>query len=398
VWIINLWRFLRSYLKVRVEGVNTEKFINLAVIRGVAFWDLKKHQNGAVLELPANNLKKLRVIARKTGCSIKILEKKGLLFWWRKGKKRKGFVLGFLCFVVSLYIATLFVWNVQATGMEDLTEREVIELAAEAGLEKGMLKWDLDTERIENRVAMMHEDIVWAGVRIRGTTVEIKIVEHKKREELPPEDVEAHLVASKDGLVEKVLELEGEAEVKPGDTVSRGEILIRGAETIKIPDDPEEEPEKERVYPKGKVEARVWYESRKPVPEKEIKRKKTGEEQTALYIKYNGRRWRLRGPGDSPYQRYWKKSRSRKWGGNTWQLPLELVSVYYYEIEKEEKPLSRVEAVEKAKKEARSELKNQLPQDVEVRDYYWEKKRKNGQLYIRFVIETIEDIAEIKYN
>ncbi len=398
MWLIKGWRFIMSYLKIKVEGTYTEKFVNLAVIRGVGFWNLKKNRTEATLELPVKNLKRLRPIARQTGCRIKILEKQGLLVWWKKGRKSKGFVLGALFFLASLYVATSFVWFVQAAGNKELTEEEVVELAAEAGLQPGMYKGHLEVDKIEARIARMHEDIVWAGLRIRGTTVEVEIVEHKKvKEEVPPRGVKADLVASRDGYIVEVLELEGEAEVEPGDTVSPGDILIRGERTTKIHDDPEEAPEKERVFPRGKVEARVWYDFRAPVQEREKLREFTGRKESAYYIAWKGERRLLRGPEESPFSNYQKEVNRGDWELGGREIPLDIITVQYREVETETRRLSREEAEEKAKRKARRKASRELSEETEVRDYRWERIKEDGKSYIMFVIETIEDIAEIRY-
>ena len=57
----------------------------------------------------------IRPIAKKTGCRVRILRKKGLPFWFT-GIGKKNIFLGAVVFVVLFYIMTSFVWTVEVIG------------------------------------------------------------------------------------------------------------------------------------------------------------------------------------------------------------------------------------------------------------------------------------------
>jgi len=400
VWIINIWRFIQGYLCVVIRGRGSERLVNQAVIRGIRFWELKKSHREVSLKIPVKNFKHLRPLARHVGCRVRIREKRGLWFWWKRGRKRKGFLLGLLFFLVALYVASLFVWFIQVTGLENLEKNEVLRVAERAGLQTGVYQGRLDLEQVEKEIVLEFEEIAWVNVKLKGSLAEIEIVEHKIPEfpgDVPPQDGRADLVASKDGLVKDVLVLEGKAKVEPGETVSKGDVLIKGERVAEIPENEEEEPEKEQVFPRGEVEARVWYQEQVPIETQRVEKNITGERKTARYLKAGENIYRLQGPASSPYQNYKVEKTTRDWNRWIFRLPLELLTVTYHQVEVKRIDLSSRIALQEARGKARTKVEKQLPEEAEVVDKSWEKVKENDRDKIRCLAETIENIAEIRY-
>ena len=84
---------------VEIEGFFTERFINLCKINNIKIWDIRNIVNGVTrFKIHISDFKKLRTIARKTKCKIRIKEKQGLYFKLFKYRKRK--LLAFLSIVL----------------------------------------------------------------------------------------------------------------------------------------------------------------------------------------------------------------------------------------------------------------------------------------------------------
>jgi similar to stage IV sporulation protein len=100
------------------------------------------------------------------------------------------------------------------------------------------------------------------------------------------EGTPCHIVAAKDGIIEKVLPLRGEAVVKVGDTVSKGDVLISGSVSLSGGDGEEK---KLLVRAKGIVKARVWYRESVEVPLVESVKTYTGRVKKAYKIRLGNR-------------------------------------------------------------------------------------------------------------
>ena len=86
---------------------------------------------------------------------------------------------------------------------------------------------------------------------MRGGVLSVEVVQALPPIEFTAVDNRAHVVALYDGVIESIVALQGVAMVKPGDTVQKGDILIRGyfEHASAAP---------RYVHANGIVQARVW--------------------------------------------------------------------------------------------------------------------------------------------
>ncbi len=395
VFIIRLWRYCRGYLVILLRGRGVERLLNLAIARGVTFWDLRKNSEGAQLSIPLDSFKALRPLVRQTHCKLHIQSKVGLPFWSYRLRRRWGLVMGLLLFLTALYLATSVIWTIRVSGNQELEHEEVLKLAEELGIKLWVWKRTLNLPELEDELSRRHGDIAWAGIRVKGTLLEIEIVEH-----LPEPKVDrrpADLVATKDGVIERVLVLEGEAVVAPGDTVIKGDLLVQGCMFIQDPTlPPEEQPPPLEVRAKGEVEARVWYEGVAPINEKELLQKDTGNSGKGYYLRWPDGNLKIWGFRSSPFDISRQEVVKWSWRWRNLSLPVEVITVTYFEIIQEIKTLSPQEALQQAREEALSQLREQLPEGVDYSQIYFQEFTDQGKDWVRAVAETREDIAEIR--
>ena len=84
--------YIFGYVKIFVEGYYIERFINICKNEKIVIWNLKRDKNIRLyLNVGKKEFKKICKIAKKTKCSVKIKNKKGLPFLLYKYKKRKIF-------------------------------------------------------------------------------------------------------------------------------------------------------------------------------------------------------------------------------------------------------------------------------------------------------------------
>ena len=84
----NWHRKVNGYVEIQVEGYFSERFINLITNKGLIAWDIKKINDGTILvKVIPKDFKTIRKIAHVTGCKIKIVKKKGILFFMNRYKK-----------------------------------------------------------------------------------------------------------------------------------------------------------------------------------------------------------------------------------------------------------------------------------------------------------------------
>jgi len=382
-----------GYLLISLQGPGLARLLNLTARQGIKFWDLSYRENMVTVKIRPRDLKRLRPLLKKTGCRVKILHKAGAPFILLRGKRRKGLALGIAFFCATLYFLSLFVWQINIEGNSDVRTEEIRAVLENYGVKEGTRKKDLDLSGLERALLLEIDDLKWVGASVKGVFLNIQVVERLR--EPPAEEESRCLVAAKDGLVTNILVLAGEALVKAGDTVQKGQELISGKVQVLEEQKGEQVEKVLEVKPRGIVEAVVWYESYAEAPLYLVQKRKTGNFTRSICLVVNGREYCLWGPPASPYRNYELEKIKRAYAWRNLRLPVELSSICYWEIEVEIRAVSPREALQKARSKALEEVNAQLPRGAAinkrfVNDFYFFELGKVG---CRVMVETLENIA-----
>lgn len=385
------WAHLTGYVLVVAEGVNPERLLNLALHRGLTLWDVRRiGRERLVFKARAQDFFALRHVARRAGCRLRLLRKRGCPFLWGRLRRRPAFLAGLLFFILALYLAGSFVWKVEtrfAAPPRYHREEEVLALAASLGLRPGAWRPGLVANDLARELARRLPRASWVGVRLDGVRATIEVVELVLPER-PPRA--AHLVAARDGVVEDVLVFQGTPRVKRGDVVRRGQVLISGI----VPGAGGEGAQLVRAQ--GVVRARVWYEVYATAPLLERREKATGREATAYFLVGDGRRWRLWGPETPPFRLWRREERSWTLAWGQVRLPLALVAVAWQEVTVEEIRHSPVQAEALARARAEEALGARVAAEARVLSRRTERVYSGaGEVKVRAVAETLEDIGQL---
>lgn len=411
--LLRLLSFLMGHVSLVVRGEFLEKFVNMAASRGIYLWDITRLGNDKVrVKVRISDVRPLRHIARATKSCFKIVERKGLPFMLNRMKKRKLLAIGGVVFLVTLYFLSSFVWFIQVTGNDKLSDEDIKKIAADAGLRPGVAKWDLDAKLVERTLREKIPSVAWAGVYVKGTRVTVEIAERKLVQEDPHRNEPAHIVAGKAGLIKEVLVLNGQAVVKEGDTVLPGSILISGEIKEEIKPEQTNQPLPEGQEPpepqyisrfvkaKGIVRARVWYEGYGECRISETLEKLSGQQKTSIRIKFGVKEIIISGPKESPFQYYEEKQNVKslpKW--RNLSIPVELRTVQYLEKLKERMNYGQAGAKRIAEQKALKEVNAKLPQGAKIMERRLEQVntgREEELVRIKAFVETVEDIGIIK--
>lgn len=402
MWVRNLWAYVLGYLVLTVQGEWPERFINLALTRGIPFWDIVQVNDQLLLvKVYARDFRVLRYVARRARCRLRIQAKRGLpfLFWRLRG--RQMLVGGAVVFCLILYFLSSFIWTVEVTGTRKISPALVREVAAKAGLRPGTPKFQIRSQSVAQYLLQQLPGLAYAGIEVKGTRARIQIVEKVVPEKsLGP----SHLVAKKAGMIKDFLVLSGVPLVKEGDVVQEGQILVSGIVTTPPPQENVEQfpgpPSEPRfVEARGIVRARVWYRCYGEAAREEVQVRKTGRVVKIVCIKLERKEIIIRGPRRIPYSLYHLKIQRRKfprWRNIT--LPVEFVTIKAEEIKRIRVHRGYQEALKIAVQHAQAQLTRLLPAHVPLAKRQLRVLQGGAEDLVRVVVtaEVVEDIGEPK--
>ncbi|MGD0153202.1 MAG: sporulation protein YqfD [Thermacetogeniaceae bacterium] len=398
--IRGLWAYILGFLVLVIRGEHPERFINLAMMRGVVLWDVTRVGPETLrVKVAARSLRPLRHIARHTRVRVHIRAKRGLPFTLQRLRRRWMLTGGAITFCLLLYLLSSLIWTVDVTGTKQLDADRVRQVAASAGLYPGNLRFLVNSKDVADCLMRTLPGIAFAEVDFWGTRVSIKIYEKVLPE---PSLGTAHIVAKKVGMIKEVLVLAGSPQVKEGDVVHAGQILISGViappphpKTEGVPQPPPPQYEPRYLEARGIVRARVWYRCYADALRDEVVEQKTGHVTSIVSIRIPNREIIIKGPPAVPYPLYdltEKKRKMPQWRNIT--LPVEFVTIRAEEIRRFRVRRSYDEAVRLASQQAQSAMAGQLSaQAVVTQRQLKVVDADQDHVGVQLVVETLEEIG-----
>jgi len=389
-------------IKVALKGKNQEKIINMAASRGIYIWDIKKSGDNMNFKVRSSGFNALKSLSEDNGFDLDVTEKQGLPFYRNLFQRRLGFFTGALIFIVALYILSSFVWFVEVNGNKKVETSKIMLTAAKHGVYQGAAKWNFSRTEVEEAMLRDLNQLSYVKLDINGVKARIEVVEKI----LPRSDVSGpcHLVATRDGVIEEVLVLDGQANVKTGDVVKKGDILISGIvfpeKSPYIVESPEEEEkdEEEELKPyavkaRGQVKARVWYEGYGECRLHEEKIVLSGRRLSKIYIETPWNTVFVKGQREKAYPLY-RQGVVKK----TINSPLGDFGLYRVEMVeqvKKTRDYSEKEAVKIAQEKAMKSLEQKKGKDKKVTESRLDilSRPSDPILRARIAVEVIEDIT-----
>lgn len=386
VFIIRIWNYFRGYAIIIVKGLKIERFINLAVVNNIYIWDIQKTDYTTVkAKIGLNNFSKLREIVRKTDSTVSIASKHGFPFLISNIKRRKLFYASLLSLFVFVCIMSSFVWMIEIVGVKTVDSEKIVKHLYEEGLKEGVFKGKLDRRHIENRVLIAMPELSWIGIQIRGTKAVVEVVEKREEPKIISRSDACDIVAAKDGVISKILALNGDPMVKDGDTVRKGQKLVTG--TIV-----REGFEVRHVHSMAQISARTWYEAAEEIPLQQLEYKPTGREANHYKLKILNKefsRWKSINYKD--YNEYVEEKNILSFGD--YIFPVKLIEYKFEELSPSLKTVTQDEAKQRCEERLNAQISLQIPEGAVIMNrkinYYEDKKSVKAKLSV----EVLEDIG-----
>lgn len=353
-----LLSYLIGYVRVEVEGYYIERFMNICRKQRITIWNLKRDKSVRLkLNIRSKEFKQICQIAKRTNCKVKINKKKGIPFLIHRYQKRKFFFLLLIVFILLLVGSSQFVWNIEIQEEQGRTLENIEKDIDEVGLKTGKCKANIDTKEIINKVRLKRQDIAWMGIELKGTNAIVKLVKADEKPDIINEDDYCSIVSDKTGVITKINAQNGTANVKEGDVVKQGDILINGWMEGKYTG-------MRYVHAKGQIQAKVWHTKHKKIKYNTTEKEETGNIENQYEIKFNNFKINLH-KKLSKFEIYDTIETESKFKlFSDFYLPISIVKKTNKELEKVEKNYT----IEEAKNLGIQELQQELEQEIQNKE------------------------------
>ena len=253
-------------------------------------------------------------------------------------------------------------------------------------LKCGKLKKYIDTNKVIRNIRLKRDDIAWVGININGTNANIKIVKADEKPQIISQEEFCNIVADKDGIITKISVQNGIGTVQVGDFVKQGTILVNGWLEGKYTG-------KRYVHGMAEIEAKVWHSKRKRVYKLQEIEERTGNEEKKYKIKINNFEINLF-KTLSKFQIYDTIVANKKIKlFSNFYLPIEIIELKNYEVEKKEVTYSAEELKEQEIKKIEEEIEKEILNKDKIINRQINFKDEKDFIDLEIIYEVLENIG-----
>ncbi len=384
---MKLYRYfslIKGYCCVTVTG-RAERVLNAAAKKGIAVWDVTETGIDTVV-FKTTPLGSKKLLDMSLPVKITVSDRRGLPFFAKKYRKRAGFLVGIIFLIAFFYFCLAFVWDINVYGNEKLSTIEIISALEKENIKIGNLLSKIDKPYAELAVLVSFPEIKWIQIETVGTTVNVYLKETDIPPKTPPANEEpTDVVAAKDGVIILCAPYNGMAEVKNGQTVKKGDLLISGRYLTKT--------ENERiVHAFGKVMANTVNVIEVTVPLCDETEEKTGAEHRKNSIRLFSAEIKFYKQNEIPFEKFIYKEEKVQLEIFGIKLPIFLISQVFYETNTVKTEISEETAILKAENIA-NKLQFEQFSGIIVNDIEREYEIVNGSVHYECYLYCTEDIG-----
>lgn len=248
------WKFLSGYVKIEISSLRPERTVNALIAEGIIVHEIVRVARGELVAyVKSRKLKEVVEIANECGSRITVREECGLALASSMVKGRLALFITLILGLATLVVLSNRVLFISIDGCDVITEAQVLKTLQASGVQRGMLKHNLDFEGTREMLIKMDERVSFADIRCSGVVLTAVIREANTIVNNNDEDTPSSIFADKDCIIISIVAEDGQAKVTKGQAVKRGTLLISGDIT------PEGVDESVLVRARGEIIAEVNY-------------------------------------------------------------------------------------------------------------------------------------------
>lgn len=395
-----LMNFLRGMVILKLTGPFPERLINLCAQEGIDFWAMEWLDEHTVrLTIRRYTLKRFRELAQRAGCEVEREASRGLPDFLGRFRTRYAFLVGLVLALCAVSVLSRFVLTVQVSGNEEVPSAVILSQLRQLGVRPGVYGPGLNRRQLAQELLVRLDGLSWAALNLYGTRLEVVVREPIKVPERVDESGYFDIVAEADGIITHIEPELGDALVKDGDVVARGDVLISGNVAMEPPLYSDAPTRYYQTHARGRVWARTWRLLTAAIPVEATVKDYTGAEKSVWSLNFLGQRVKIFGNTSISWPMYDKITTVRQAalpGGEALPLSLNRETVREYQPRTVEVDQSAARTL--LEEQLLKQLEALVGEDGEVESTQFAARVSGGRLEVTLTAQCLEEIGKEREN
>lgn len=276
-------RFFRGETTLRLTGAAPEECLGRLASRRIGFRRAERIDDFTyTVRVCRRDEARAAAEAARAQCTCEVIKRAGAAQLLSGLRYRAAIALALAAVIAALCILPQFIWTLDVVGCESLHEEQVLRALESIGVGFGTWGPSVDIQTIKNRMLALLPQLEWIAVNRSGGRATVLIHERVEAPEIATRRGAVNIVAARTGIITEMQVYSGDAVVKSGQTVLRGELLVTGCleRTNGV----------HFTHAMAEVYARTWHELTVVMPKNYTKKTYTGEEKTQYALILGHRR------------------------------------------------------------------------------------------------------------
>lgn len=210
-------------------GADCEEFLNALFKSGINVSKIRNEANIIYGTMKTAHYMRAARFTRQYSVRMRVKRKSRSYLISEKYKHRYGIFAGFIFAMLIITVLTSFVWDIDISGNEIVSDAQIAEILETHGIKKGVYIYSFENKLTELNTLLKLDELSWISIERYGSRVTVKTSE-RIPEETPdvPISSPCNIIASRSGQIVEVQVYSGTLMYKTGSGVAQGSLLVSG--------------------------------------------------------------------------------------------------------------------------------------------------------------------------